>query len=139
MNTRRVFVSIEILFSICDYFNQHSAIHYFHFVIISINTVSFHLFCYWTCVVHYIYQALIVQLCCSYQLKVQCLCLYVRVWQRMSSIINTSIRTYKKSNIIQDLYHSIFNFCYLSFCKIFCVFNTHSKVCIHYYVHSIRV
>ena len=77
INTRRIFVSIEILFSICDYFNQHSAIHYFHFVIISINTVSFHLFCYWTCVVHYIHQALIFQLCCLYQLKVQCLCLYV--------------------------------------------------------------
>ena len=86
-----------------------------------------------------VHQALIVQLCCLYRLKVQCSCLYVCIWQRMSSINNTSIRTYKKSNIIQDLYHSIFDFCYLSFCKIFCVFNTHSKVCIHYYVHSIHV
>ena len=117
---------------ICDYFNQHSAIHYFHFVIISIRTVSFTSFrdyfnqhsvirdvCYWTRVVHYFHQAFIVQLCCSHRLEVQCSCLYVCIWQRMSSINNTSIRTYKKSNIIHDFYHSIFDFCYLSFCKIF--------------------
>jgi len=45
--------------------------------------------------------------------------MYVCIWQRMSPINNTSIRTYKKSNIIHDFYHSIFDFCYLSFRKIF--------------------